>query len=46
VGAFGLTSGETLVGVIGLLVEVSALSALVSVALWMRGKYFGPYVPA
>jgi ACR3 family arsenite efflux pump ArsB len=46
VGVFGLFSGETLVGVIGPLVEVSALSALVSVAFWMRGKYLGPHVPA
>jgi len=36
IGAFGVTSGQALAGVVGPLIEVPVLVALVSVALWLR----------
>ena len=41
IGTFGVTSGEALAGVVGPLIEVPALVALVYVALWARGRFFG-----
>ncbi|MEQ3552905.1 ACR3 family arsenite efflux transporter [Pseudonocardia nematodicida] len=40
IGAFGVTSGQALAGVVGPLIEVPVLVALVYVSLWLRHRLF------
>ena len=40
IGTFGVTSGQTLAGVVGPLIEVPALVGLVYVALWARRRFY------
>jgi ACR3 family arsenite transporter len=42
IGAFGVTSGEALAGVVGPLIEVPVLVTLVYVALWAHRRFYTP----
>ncbi len=45
IGAFGVTSGQALAGVVGPLIEVPVLVGLVHVALWARRRWY-PATPS
>lgn len=46
IGAWGVTSGQALAGVIGPLIEVPVLVGLVYVSLWLRRRWAWPAEPA
>jgi ACR3 family arsenite transporter len=40
IGVFGVSSGQSLAGVVGPLIEVPVLVGLVYVALWAKRRYY------
>lgn len=41
---FGITSGQTLAGVVGALIEVPVLVGLVYVSLWIRRRFYSTQI--